>query len=96
MELRETYDLDSIRNEAAEVVYQRVQQLLDSQPQLCQCRTCVLDLVAFTLTRVSPRYSTSLLGDLHPDKNREKRTQVEIDLALRAGLKRLREHPHHS
>jgi hypothetical protein len=95
MELRETYNLDFIRNEAAEMVYERVQELLDGRPELCRCQTCVLDLVAFTLNRISPRYSTSLLGDLHPDRSREKRAQVEIDLALRAALKRLQEHPHH-
>jgi hypothetical protein len=95
MVLQDTYNLETIRNEAAEKVYERVQALLDERPELCRCQTCVLDLVAFILNRVSPRYSASLLGDLHPDQGKEKRTQVEIDLALQAGLKRLQEHPHH-
>ena len=95
MALPDDYDLEILRNEAAESVYERVAGLLDARPELCRCQTCVLDLVAFVLNRVSPRYSVSLLGDLHPDGAKAKRMQVEIDLALQAGVKRLREHPHH-
>ena len=96
MALQDTYNLETIRNEAAEMVYERVQALLDGRSELCRCQTCILDLVAFVLNRVSPRYSTSMLGDLHPDRTKEKRMQVEIDLALQTGLKRLQEHPHHA
>jgi hypothetical protein len=95
MALSDSYNLETIRNEAAELVYQQVEGLLASQPSLCRCSTCVLDLVAFTLNRVSPRYSTSILGDLHPDEAKRKKLQVEIQLALQAGLKRLASHPHH-
>lgn len=96
MALQDTYHLETLRNETAEVVYKRVQELLDARPELCRCQTCVLDLVAFVLNRVSPRYSTSLLGDLNPDPLKGRRMKVEIDLALQAGVTRLREHPHHA
>ncbi len=95
MALSESYNLETIRNEAAELVYQKVEGMLASRPALCRCPTCVLDLVAFTLNRVTPRYSTSILGDLHPDEAKKRKLQVEIELALQAGLKRLASHPHH-
>ena len=95
MALRERYDLESIRNKTKELVYERIEKLLEEGEDFCKCETCVLDLAAFTLNRVTPRYTTSMLGDLHPDRVLEKKIQVEIDLALRAGLKQLREHPHH-
>ncbi len=95
MSLLEKYEVDSIRNRAAEQVYQRVDKLLEEREDVCKCSTCVLDLVAFTLNRVTPHYTISILGDLHPDQIRAKKLQVEIDLALLAGLKRLQEHPHH-
>jgi len=95
MALQERYDLESIRNESKELVYERIEKLLEERDDFCKCETCMLDLVAFTLDRVTPRYTTSMLGDLHPDRVLEKKIQVEIDLALRAGLKQLREHPHH-
>ncbi len=95
MALEESYSVETIRNKAADAVYERVEQLLAEREDVCKCETCVLDLVAFTLNHVSPRYQTSLLGNLHPDRMREKKLEVEIDLALQAGLQRLREHAHH-
>ena len=95
MALEERYNLETIRNKAAEAVYERVEQLLEAREDVCKCETCVLDLLAFTLNHVSPRYQTSLLGNLHPDKVQEKKLEVEIDLALQAGLQRLRKHAHH-
>jgi len=95
MALTDRYDLSGLRNEAAEMVYARIERLLAERPDICGCNTCVLDLSAFILNRVTPRYATSLLGDLHPDPVRLKRMQVEIDLGIRAGLQRLALHPHH-
>ena len=95
MRLQDRYPLENIRNQAAERVYSRVEQLIEKQHDFCTCDTCVLDLGAFVLNRVNPRYTTSLLGDLHPDNEKIKKLDVEIDLALRSGLERLREHPHH-
>jgi competence protein ComFB len=95
MALQERYDLEGICNTSEKLVYERVERLLDERSDFCTCESCVLDLVAFILSRVKPRYRTSLLGDLHPDSLQEKRLRVEIELALKAGLKRLRQHPHH-
>ena len=95
MALHDRYDLGRMRNEAAEQVYDRVERLLEERNTICKCENCVLDLVAFTLNRVTPRFSTSVLGDLHPDEVKRKKLQVEIDLALHAGIERVQEHPHH-
>jgi hypothetical protein len=93
--LIERYHLERIRNRSAEMVHDAVEQLLDTRPDLCHCEECTLDLVAYALNRVTPRYSTSLLEPLAPDPALERRIRVEIDLALAAGVKRLKEHPHH-
>jgi hypothetical protein len=93
--LTDRYHLDRIRNRSAEMVHDAVEQLLDTREDLCHCEECALDLVAYALNRVTPRYSTSLLEPLAPDPALERRIRVEIDLALTAGVKRLKEHPHH-
>jgi hypothetical protein len=93
--LIDRYHLDRIRNRSAEMVHDAVEQLLDTRPDLCHCEECALDLVDYALNRVTPRYSTSLLEPLAPDPALERRIRVEIDLALAAGVKRLKEHPHH-
>jgi hypothetical protein len=93
--LIDRYHLDRIRNRSAEMVHDAVERLLDTRADLCHCEECALDLVAYALNRVTPRYSTSLLEPLAPDPALERRIRVEIDLALAAGVKRLKEHPHH-
>jgi competence protein ComFB len=95
MALTELYDMEAIRNRTAEAVYKRVESLLEEDRNLCRCTNCVIDLVAFVLNRVTPRYTTSALGDLHPDPAQEHKLRIEVDLAIEAGLRRLREHPHH-
>jgi competence protein ComFB len=93
--LAERYHLDRIRNRSAEMIHEAVERLFAEQPQVCRCEECALDLVAYALNRVTPRYSTSLLEPLAPDPALERRIRLEIDLALAAGVKRLKEHPHH-
>jgi competence protein ComFB len=95
MKIEEHYGLEKIRNESKELVYERVEKLLGERDDFCKCEICVLDLVAFVLNRVTPRYTTSMLGNLHPDGILMKKIQLEIDLALQAGLRQLRKHPHH-
>jgi competence protein ComFB len=95
MSLEHRYNLEAIRNRTADLVYARVEQLLAERADICHCEACVLDLVTFTLNRTTPRYTTSLLGDLHPDPALARRQKIQIDLALRAAVRRLKEHPHH-
>jgi competence protein ComFB len=93
--LAERYQLDRIRNQTAEMIHEAVERLLGERPGLCRCEECVLDLVAYTLNRATPRYATSLLGPIAPDPALERRIRMEIDLALEAGIRKLKEHPHH-
>jgi competence protein ComFB len=95
MKLAERYDLENLRNISAEKVLKRVEKLLYERSDFCHCEDCVLDLIAYTLNHVTPMYGTSLLGPLHPNREREKKIEVEIDLAIREGLKRIKQHPHH-
>jgi competence protein ComFB len=95
MKLSERYNMDSLGNRSQELVYEAVQDLVDAG-KMCTCDECVMDLVAWTLNHVTPRYYTSLLTPLNPDPVMEHKVRVEIDLAISAGLKRLKEHPHHA
>ncbi len=95
MNLAERYDLESLRNKSADLVYHRVERFLDDQPDFCRCNECVLDLVAYILNHVTPTYGTSLLPSLSPDPGRMRRIEIQIDLALRAGARRIRLNPAH-
>jgi competence protein ComFB len=95
MKLKERYNLDTMGNRSQELVYETIERLVEEGTALCTCEECVLDLLAWTLNHVTPRYYTSLLSPLNPDPGVERKVRVEIDLAIASGLKKLKEHPHH-
>ncbi len=95
MKILERYSFEHLINRSADMVFERIEELLDERDDFCQCNDCVLDLIAYTLNRVTPLYGTSLLGPLHPNREKEKKVQIEIDLAIKAGIKRITQHPHH-
>jgi len=95
MKISEGYSLENLINRSLDMVFERIEELLDVRDDFCHCQECVLDLIAYTLNRVTPLYGTSLLGSLHPNRKKEKKVQIEIDLAINAGIKRIIEHPHH-
>jgi competence protein ComFB len=96
MKLKERYNFDNLGNRSQEMVFESIARLVESGSEMCTCEECVMDLAAWTLNHVSPRYYTSLLAPLKPDPGQERQMRVQIDLALAAGLKRLKEHPHHA
>ncbi len=95
MKLGERYDLESIGNRTEQIVHEEIERLVQEGTAMCTCQECVLDLVAWTLNHVTPQYYTSLLTPLNPDPARERKVRVEVDLAIAAGLKKLKAHPHH-
>lgn len=95
MKISERYSLENLKNRSLDLVFEQVEKLLDERDDFCHCQECVLDLIAYTLNRVTPLYGTSLLGPLHPNREKEKKVQIEIDLAINAGIKRITARPHH-
>jgi competence protein ComFB len=95
MKLDQTYRLEHIRNRTAELVIARVERLLGEDGDLCDCEQCVLDLVAYMLNHVTPQYGTSLLDPLKPVPEQERKVQIEIEVALEEGLRRVHARPGH-
>jgi competence protein ComFB len=52
---------DSLVNEAEALVVEEMGRQLPSHPDLCTCDECLLDIAAYTLNKVRPRYRVSLL-----------------------------------
>ena len=94
MRLEDHYDLDRLKNRTMELVIKRVEKLIEERDDFCKCQNCILDLIAYTLNHVKPFYMTSLLGPID-DGKKEKQIEMEIELAIKTGLKRIKEHPHH-
>jgi competence protein ComFB len=95
MKLGERYNLDSIGNRSQEIVYEDIKRLITEGAAMCTCQECVMDLTAWTLNHVTPRYYISLPSPLNSDPSLEHKMHVEVGLAIASGLKRLKAHPHH-
>ena len=89
MNLEDRYNLDNLGNRTQELVYQAIERLLDDGTAMCTCEECVTDLAAWTLNHATPRYYTSLLAPLTPTRSGAE-DAVEIELALAAGVKKLK------
>ena len=96
MSLSDFYRLELLRNRTAEIVDRRVEQFLEEHPEFCHCEQCVLDLLAYVLNHVDPMYGTSLLDPFEPDSTKEQRVRIQIDLALKAGARKVTETPNHN
>jgi len=96
MKLSERYDLQKLGNRTEELVFDAIARLIEGGADVCTCEECVLDLAAWALNHVTPRYYTSLLAPLNPRPDAERRMHVGIELAIASGLERLRRHPHHT
>jgi competence protein ComFB len=95
MKLNERYNMEGIGNRSQEIVYEAIDRLVTDEA-MCTCEECVMDLAAWVLNHVTPRYYTSLLSPLNPDPSMEHKVRVEVELAIASGLKRLKAHPHHA
>jgi competence protein ComFB len=95
MKLNERYDMENMKNRAEEMVFQAIEKEIEKGGEACTCEECVLDLAAYALNHVRPRYYTSLLAPLTPRREADRKMQVELELAIASGLKKLKSHRHH-
>jgi hypothetical protein len=47
------------------------------------------------MNHVTPLYGTSLLDPFSPRREKMKKIEIEIDLAINAGIKRVTKNPNH-
>jgi len=95
MGLRERYDFDSLVNEAERLVIEEIGRQLPHHPALCTCEECVLDIAAFALNQVRPRYRSSLLGSIYAKQNDASAYAKEVQKAVGEAIHRVKANPAH-
>jgi competence protein ComFB len=95
MPLQEQYDFDSLVNEAERLVIEEISRQLPRNPDLCTCEECVLDIAAYALNHVSPRYRASLLGSIYAARESGSSYQREVNRAVSEAIRRIRANPAH-
>jgi competence protein ComFB len=95
MGLRERYDFDSLVNEAERLVIEELDRQLARDKGLCTCEECVLDIAAFALNQVRPRYRASLLGSIYARQSDAPAYAKEVEKAVAEGIRRVKANPAH-
>jgi len=96
MAIRDKYDLEDLKNETEEFVFQELEKQLDmiSDDDICKCHDCVLDMICLTLNRLQPRYRVSLIGTLYA-KVESKDLEKEIADTVAEVLMKVSQNPGH-
>lgn len=96
MTIRDKYDLEELRNETEEFVFQELEKQLDaiSDDDICKCQDCVLDMICLSLNQLEPRYRVSLLGTLYA-KVESKELEDQIRLTVADVLLKVSQNPGH-
>ena len=95
MGLRERYDFDSLVNEAERLVIEEMTRQLPQDKDLCTCEECVLDIAAFALNQVRPRYRSSLLGSIYAKQNDASAYARQVEKAVGEAIRRVKANPAH-
>ena len=96
MAIRDKYDLEDLKNETEEFVFQELESQLDaiSDDDICKCHDCVLDMICLTLNQLQPRYRVSLMGSLYA-KVESKDLEKEIKDKVAEVLMKVSQNPGH-
>jgi competence protein ComFB len=95
MAIKEEYDFDSLANEAEELVVAEIEKQIPDYPELCTCSECILDVAAYALNRVRPRYRVSLLDSVFVDAEERSNYLEEIRIAVHDGILKVSANPSH-
>jgi competence protein ComFB len=68
---------------------------LPQDKTLCTCEECVLDIAAFALNQVHPRYRSSLLGSIYARQSDAPAYAREIQKAVSEAIRRVKANPAH-
>jgi competence protein ComFB len=95
MAIEERYDFHSLRNEAEELVVSEIERQIPAHPELCTCSECILDVAAYALNSVRPRYRVSLLDSVYVEPEERSDYLKEIRRAVREGIRKVSTNPPH-
>ncbi|AFG38043.1 late competence development ComFB family protein [Spirochaeta africana] len=86
MGLKELLQLEDLVNESERFVLEELEQQLETAADACRTTECVLDMAAYALNKVPPRYRVNLLGRLFssvPDADYQTAVQQAVSEAIR-------------
>jgi competence protein ComFB len=97
MGIRDDYDFSILANEAERMVTDELERNLASRsdPSICVCQDCVLDMAAFALNSLKPVYRVSLLGTMYAHAMDEGDYADEVRAAVETAVNKIHANPAH-
>jgi competence protein ComFB len=95
MPITDTYDFDSLVNEAERMVLQELEDQLKTAVGVCTCQECVLDMAAFALNNVKPAYRVSLMGSVYVRSAGNAQHASGVSRAVREAIAKVKANPSH-
>lgn len=86
---------DELINENVAIVMDFVNQLQQSNRLPCECRECLLDVTAVALNAIKPRYTVSLLKNMHDTPEELVEREQAIKAAVLEACHVVKTRPHH-
>jgi competence protein ComFB len=86
---------DSLINEAEELVIREMERQIPGHQGLCTCDECIIDIAAYALNKVRPRYRVSLLDTVFADRREQAAYSRDIEQAVSEAIRAVRENPSH-
>lgn len=97
MGIRENYNFEFLVNEAEQIVLEELEKELQSEwaGDICKCQDCVLDMAAYALNNISPKYRVSLMGTLYAHNLKNTEYSKEVNKTVVESIKKIAKNPAH-
>lgn len=92
MSLRSRLDLSLLNNAVLDWVITVLEEELASWPRIAKNDEAILDVIAYSLNHLRPRYSVTLLGKLYA-RNPDEQELEEVRAQVRAALEKINQNP---
>ncbi len=88
--------MEGLKNLMEDNVEQMINKLLPTMPHICSCNDCRLDMAAYALNRLRPKYARTSTGAvLHRFDTLSPQVEAEILSSVISAMELIGGHPHH-
>ncbi|MBN2545804.1 MAG: late competence development ComFB family protein [Spirochaetes bacterium] len=97
MTFKDKYNFDILVNEAENLVIDELEKQLEEEnnKDICKCEDCILDMAAFALNHLVPKYMASYTGRIYALQYQEGQYKKEVTENVKKAIKKISSNPAH-
>ena len=93
MAIRDEYEFDQLKNEAERLVIEELERRIEQLDPRLRTENCILDIAAYALNRITPRYHVNLIGRLYGQALDESAYIDEVGRAVKEAVAKISRNP---